>query len=360
LATDAFPAFEYMRYAKSVMGGARFPLTFSGVADAPDEEGVPPAAALGPALSLWRERISARYGVPSSHAFPALGTSGAVFLALAALSSKLPRGAAVAVEDPAYGVFESCARLFGREIVRVARRADDGWRVDLDGVARAFRAGARVFCVTDLNNPTGAALGDDEMSALRDLARRNDAWIVCDEVYRDFRPGPVATAYRPGDRVVVTSSLTKCYGLGGLRAGWVFAPPEIVDRVEEVEDIAYGMPPAGCVLAAAQALARADALLERGRAFAAAGRPVMDEWMASTPNVSWVPPAAGITGLVRVDGVTDSMRFAARLREELDVQVVPGAFFGAEGHVRVSFGLPPKDLAAALCVLGMGIPALRD
>ena len=180
------------------------------------------------------------------------------------------------------------------------------------------------------------------------------------EIYRDFLPGPAATSYVPGGRLICVSSLTKCYGLGGLRAGWMFADPEIVERADDLADIVVGSPPTVTLHLAAAALARGDALLERGRAFAAAGRPIMDEWMASTPNVSWVPPAAGITGLVRVDGVTDSIGFAARLREELDVQVVPGAFFGAEGHVRVSFGLPPKELAAALCVLGMGIPALRD
>jgi aspartate/methionine/tyrosine aminotransferase len=365
---DGFPAFDYLRYAKSHFGGARFSLTASGVADAAPADLLPPgapaattsSAALGPALELWRERVSARYGVPPGHAFPALGTSGAVFLALTALSSKLPRGAAIAIEHPAYGVFESCARLCGREIVRVERRAADGWRVDLDGVERAFRGGARVLCVTDLHNPTGAALPSGDVEHLRRLAERHGAWVLVDEVYRDFLPGAVGTAYRPGGRVVATSSLTKCYGLGGLRAGFVFAPPEIVGRIEEVEEIAYGMPPSGGVLLAAQALGAAEALLARGRAFAAAGRPVMDEWMSATPGVSWVPPAAGISGLVRVDGVADSVRFAARLREELDVQVVPGAFFGAEGHVRVSFGLPPKALAAALCVLGMGLGALRE
>ena len=85
----------------------------------------------------------------------------------------------------------------------------------------------------------------------------------------------------------------------------------------------------------------------------------MDAWMAETPLVEWTPPVAGLSGLVRVEGLTDSAAFAARLRAELDVQVVPGSYFGAEGTIRVSFGLPPAQVRAALDVLALGIPPLR-
>jgi aspartate/methionine/tyrosine aminotransferase len=368
LATDGFEPFEYGRYYRSLRPGARFPLHVSGVSEAgladlgPDGSTALPieGRATGAALALWRERLAARYGVPAAHLLPASGAHGAVFLALTALHTRLPRGASIAVERPGYGISDSVARLAGRRVVPVDRLAANGYALDSDAVERAFRGGARVFCVANLNNPTGAALTASELSALGDIARRHDGWILVNEVYRDFLPGPAATAYRPGERFICLSSLTKCYGLGGLRAGWLLADPEIVARADDLAEIVGGSPPTATLHLASRALAHADELLARGRAFAAAGRPLIDEWMAATPNVSWVPPAAGITGLVRVDGVTDSIGFAERLREELDVQVSPGAYFGAEGHVRVSFGLPPKDLAAALCVLGMGIPALRD
>ena len=366
--SDGFAAFDYLHFAKTRFAGARHTLALSGVTDVTIADIAPPgareavveSAALGPALADWRTRIAARYGVPQDHAMPAVGTSGAVYLALAALDSMLPRDATIAVEHPAYGVFESGAHLLRRGVVRVERRAEDRYAVDLRAVEDAFRRGARVYCVTDLHNPTGVALADAAVAGLRDLARRHDAWVLLDEVYRDFLPGPVLTAYRPGDRVVVTSSLTKCYGLGGLRAGWLFAPPDLLARAELVEEILYGVPPSTTTRLAAQALEHADALLDRGRAAAAAGRPVIDAWIASTPRVSWVPPDAGITGLVRIEGLTDSCAFGEKLREELGLQIVPGAFFGAEGHVRLSFGLPPKTVAAALDVLALGIPPLAS
>jgi aspartate/methionine/tyrosine aminotransferase len=158
---------------------------------------------------------------------------------------------------------------------------------------------------------------------------------------------------------VTTSSLTKCCGFGPGRTGWIFGPPDVLDRAESVEEASCGEPPAVWGTAMASALTHADAALERGRALAAAARPVIDAWVEATPDVSWTPPTAGITGLVRIEGLRDSMTFAKRLRAELDCQVVPGAYFGAEGTIRVSFGLPPKDLQAALDVLALGIPPLR-
>jgi aspartate/methionine/tyrosine aminotransferase len=361
VSSSGFERFEYLHFAKQ-WGAPRFNLALSGVAEVGVEAVAPQGAlrpqvegsALGPALALWRARLAARYGVPQDHVIQAHGSSGGVFLPLAALDTMLPRGAAVAVERPAYGVFESGARFLGREVVHVERPAERRFALDLDAVDAAFARGARVYCLTDLHNPSHVALSDADLAGLREIARRRDGWILLDEVYRDFRDGPAATGYRAGERVIVTSSLTKCYGLGGLRAGWIFAPPEVVARADEIEEILFGVAPSPTIALAAQALLHADELLARGRAFAAAGRPVMDAWIASTPHVSWTPPDAGLSGLVRVEGVTDSMRFAARLREELD------AFVGAEGTIRVSFGLEPKLLQAALDVLAMGIPALRS
>lgn len=366
-ASEPLPVFEYLRFAKERFAGARFPLSLSGVPDAPVAAFVPEearepvveGARMAAALAEARALGCARWGVPPGHLYPTLGTSGAVYLALAALGSFVPQGAAIAVESPAYGVFRSVAQTLRREVVDVPRREDAAWAVDVAAVRRAFERGARIFCVTDLHNPTGAALSAAETDGLRTLAREFDAWVLLDEVYRDFLPGPVATGYRAGERVVATTSLTKCYGLGGLRAGFLFAPPDVVAAAERVEEVLYGVAPVPTAALVVHALRGADALLERGRAAAALGRPVVDAWMASTPHVSWTPPAAGISGLVRVEGLADSMRFAERLREELGVQVVPGAFFGAEGTIRVSFGLPPAQVAAALDVLALGIGALR-
>lgn len=366
--TADFEPFDYLHFAKTRMGGARFPLCLSGVPSvAPrfDAEAFRRSFETGDLaapLERWRQGMAARYGVPAEHAFPTLGSSAAVFLALAGLGAHAARGGVrreVAVESPAYGVFRSAATLLGHPVTEVPRLADCGWALDLDAADAAFARGAAVLCVTDLHNPTGAALSPAEVAALDEMAARHGAWVLVDEVYREFLPGPVRTAYRPGGRIVVVSSFTKVHGLGPLRAGFVFAPPEIVARAESAEEAVFGVPPSPWLEIFAAAVAEADERRARGLALAAAGREVMDAWVAETPLVSWTPPAAGLSGLLRVEGLTDSDDFAARLRAELDVQVVPGAAFGAEGTIRVSFGLPPDALRAALDVLALGIPPLR-
>jgi aspartate/methionine/tyrosine aminotransferase len=363
----AFLPFEYLHFAKYEMSGAAYELCMSGMGDAVvgdlAEDGGRRLAFLHThfqdVFDRWHELVSGRYGVPTDHVYPALGTSGAVHLALGALTTLVERDAPIAIETPAYPVFECVARFLGRDVVPVDRRAEDDFRPDLEQVERHFQGGVRILCVTDLHNPSGVRMRDGDLDALRDLARRHDAWIVLDEVYRDFLAGPVGTGYRTGERVVTMSSLTKCYGIGGPRVGWVMAPPEVRARVESVAEVTYGVDPVPSIALAVAALPRADAILQRSRRVAARARPVIDAWVEETPSTSWRPPDAGITGLVRIDGLTDSMTFARRLREELDVQVVPGAFFGAEGHLRISFGLPPAQLQKCLEVLALGIEPLR-
>lgn len=362
-----FHGFDYLHFARFGMKGARHELCMSGVPGASPEDlrdGRPEIReAEGNALrERWRDLVAARWGLPRDALLPSLGTSGGVHLAVTACVTlareRHGREPAVAIECPAYGVFEGAARLIGAPVVAVERPRADGYAVDPGRIAEALRAGARVVCLTNLHNPSGAALRSDALDAVRRLAREHDAYVVLDEVYRDFLPGPVGSDYAPGERVVCTSSLTKCYGVGGGRIGWIAGPSEVVERADRIVEITHGVDPIPWIDVAVRALERADALLARGREAARRGRRVMDPWVEATPGVSWTPPAGGITGLVHVDGLTDSMDLARRLRADLDVQVVPGGFFGANDALRVSFGLPPARLQAALETLGLGLAAL--
>lgn len=360
-----FRRFDYLHYAIDDMPGAEHTLCLSGVPEPSEAElrepagEVPASASYAPSPELharWRAALSTRYGVPEDHLSPALGCSGGVFLALTALMTLT--GGPVAIEDPAYGVFASTAALHGRETVPLPRPASTGHRLDLERVETALGAGASVVCLTDLHNPTGVALTADEVGALRELAARHDAWVLLDEVYRDFLPGDVGTAYDPTSRIVCTSSLTKVYGVSAPRLGWIAAPPAVTRRIAEVRAVVHGVDPVPSIAHAVRALSVADELRARSRRLARRARRVMDGWVEREERVTWVPPDAGLTGLVRVEGLRDSLELARALRRELDVQVVPGAFFGAEGHLRLSFGLPPAALQRALDVLSLGMGAL--
>ncbi len=365
---ERFHPFDYLHFARYEMQGAPHVLCMSGVPEvtaadlrltAPPRLGM---SAVREVRAAFAERVAARWGVPAANVRATHGASAGAQLAVAALVSlerdRTGTAPLVAIERPAYGVFEAAARLVGARVEHVDRRFAEGYRLDPARVEAALADGARIVCLTNLQNPTGVLLADDELAAVTALAARHGAWIVLDEVYRDFLPGPVGTAYREGARVVCVSSLTKCYGAGGLRAGFLVADPEVLDRADAIYEITHGDDSVPALDLAAAALDVADALLERGRDVARRGRRVMDAWIDATPGVSWVPPAAGITGLVHVAGLADSRHLARRLREDLGVQVVPGLFFGAHDALRISFGLPPAQLSRALETLALGLGAL--
>ncbi|MCG3135564.1 MAG: Histidinol-phosphate aminotransferase [Planctomycetes bacterium] len=358
--------FDYLHFAKTDMAGAKHVLCLSGVDTVPPTSFLPAdvlaashdATDLAAPRRKWQEAMSARYGVPAGECWPALGSSGATHMALMALLSFDTDASPVAAEEPQYRIFDTTSTLLGRDVIPVPRLADHGYAVDLDAADQAFRRGASVLCVTNLHNPTGAALRGSDLAALDGMAARHGAWVLVDDIFRDFLPGPVATSRRPGSRIVATGSFTKCYGVGPVRAGWIIAPPEVIRRVESIEETACGVPSAQWMTVLAEVPSRVQPLLDRSRSTAAARLPVVERWIEETRGVSWMRPAAGITGLLRIEGLRDSIRFARELRAELGVQVVPGAYFGAEGAVRISFGTPEADLRAALDTLALGIGAL--
>jgi len=176
-------------------------------------------------------RIAALHGVAPATVLPVPGASMANFIALACA---VGRGKRVAIESPAYEPLLRTAEFLGLEILRFERDPRNGLAPDVDQVATALRAGARAVVMTDLHNPSGRLCPADVMQAVAARCAEHGAYVIVDEVYRDFahinRGIPRATASLLGPNVIVTNSLTKAYGLGGLRAGWLVAAPELMER----------------------------------------------------------------------------------------------------------------------------------
>jgi hypothetical protein len=272
----------------------------------------------------------------------------------------LTRGAPVAVEDPVYENMPALVDLLGAGLIHLPRRPESGYRVEPGLVEAALAAGARLIILTDLHNPTGVHLRDDDLEAIRALAARHGARILLDEVYRDFLPGRPGTAYRPDDpTVVVTSSLTKVYGLGSLRAGWVLCPPALRTRIAEVVDYLTVLPPAAAATGAEMAWADIDARQDRARAATLPGREVFARWVESRPDVDCVLPDAGVTAFPRLRDITDTTALCEWLRTERETALVPGCFFGDPTRVRLSAGAPPDVLEPGLRRLEEAIGRFR-
>jgi len=208
--------------------------------------------------------------------------------------------------------------------------------------------------LTRLHNPSGVELDPRFLSDLAALAEAHDFAVLFDEVYLDFVPEAVP-AHRLSPRFVTTGSLTKAYGFGGLRVGWVVGAPQWLRPMQE---LSFYLQVNGSYLAQAQGISvleHRDLILARSRGIAARGRSIVEEWVRGRGDVNWTAPAGGITAMVRLARIRNTAEFAARLRETAGVNVAEGEHFAMPGWVRISFGVDEPKLREGLRRIGLAL-----
>jgi hypothetical protein len=247
------------------------------------------------------------------------------------------------------------ARAFGGT-VREWRLVEDAsagrWRVDLDALDRLVTPRTKLIVICNPNNPTGARVTAAELDAIAQAADRHGAWILSDEVYRGAEVDGQLTASMWGrsDRAIVTSGLSKAYGLPGLRIGWIVAPPPLIASLWSYHDYTTICPGALSDRMARVALApaRREQLFERTRGILRRNLPLVEDWLRAAGGFHWIRPEAGAILYVRYDHAINSTVLVTRLREEKSVLVVPGDHFGMDGYLRLGFGEPPEYNRAGL------------
>ncbi len=265
-------------------------------------------------------------------------------------------GDEVAMLVPNYMQTWGLVRGFGaavREWPLVEDAAAGRWRPDLDALARVVSERTRLIIICTPNNPTGARLTAAELDAIARIADRHGAWILSDEVYRgaEIDGQPAASMWGRSDRVIITSGLSKAYGLPGLRIGWLAAPPSFVTATWSYHDYMTIAPGALSDVLARTALApdRRPALIERTRTILRTNLPIIEGWLAShAPAFAWVRPEAGAIVYVRYNYRINSTELVTRLRDEKSVLIVPGDHFGMDGYLRLGFGERPAYLEQGL------------
>lgn len=303
-----------------------------------------------------REAIASHCGVSVDRVVMADGTSMANFLALAAL---IAPGDEVLIEHPAYDPIIGAASFLGAQIRRFDRKHQEAFRLDPAKVRAAMSERTRLIVLTNLHNPSGNLAGEDELRAIGDLAARVGAKVLIDEVYLDSAVPPGSTAAHLGDAFVTTNSLTKVYGLSGLRCGWILAEPGLAERMWRLNDL-FGVNQAhqaerlACIaFAHLPEIAGGNAgLLERNRA-------AFNDFVADRGDLECAPADHGITAFPRWIGGGDTQRLDDLLRERYDASVVAGRWFDMPEHFRVGFALPEADFDEALNRLGAALDDLR-
>jgi hypothetical protein len=330
-----------MRFAK-LDTAATYGLASSGVADCTMAElgaSLDDLALHGPnsyGYAPLVERIADRFAIDPTHVVTAGGASFANHLALAALVSP---GDEVLVEDPTYELILSTLGYLQAVLRRFPRRPEAAWRLDPQAVAAHLTPRTRLVVLTNLHNPTGALASVDEIAAVAQAAAAVGALVVIDEVYLElmFRSGEPHTAFRPDRNVIVTSSLTKAYGLSGLRCGWILAPAGLAQRMRRLNDLYASLPPHLAERLSVVAFERLPALRKRANNLIDVNRAAYREILGGHAALDQTIFDQGTTVFPRlVAGDADG--FFTRLMAHYETSVVPGRFFGRGDHVRIGLG----------------------
>lgn len=290
-----------------------------------------------------REAIAHAYpGATADHVQVTNGGSEANFVVTWRL---MEPGDEVVVLVPAYLQIAGLVKAFGGAVREWAMRrgADGAWRADADELDALVTPKTRAIVINTPNNPTGARLSAADLDRVARAAERVGAWIVSDEIYRGAELDGVESPSMWGrsPRVVVTSGLSKAFGLPGLRVGWAVAPPEVAASLWEYHDYTSIAPGALSDRLATLALSPEvrPTLLARTQAILRQNVPAVERWLRDSGlPLDWASPDAGAFLFARYDLPFNSTALATRLRDEESVLIVPGDQFGRDGYLRIGIG----------------------
>lgn len=303
-----------------------------------------------------RERLAKMNGVAPDCVVCATGTSMANHLAFAAT---LEPGEEALLEWPTYELLVSTLQYLGVKVRHFDRRMEDGFRVDPAEVERKISPETQLIVLTNLHNPSGAFIDEQTLGAVGEIAKKNKARVLVDEVYLEAlyeqRPRP---AIHLGDHFLVTSSLTKAYGLSGLRCGWVLAEPELAERMCLINDLYGSIAAHTAELLSVIALDNLDRVARRAKTLLATNRPVLDAFLQSGDDIACVRPEFGTIAFPKLlTGSVDDLH--RLLREKYDTSIAPGNYFGMPQHFRIGVGSDPEMTKQGFQRLRQALDELR-
>jgi aspartate/methionine/tyrosine aminotransferase len=299
-----------------------------------------------PGSSEIRSRIAQLY--PGAEIDNVTVTAGGSEANYTTLWSLLEPGDRAAIMVPNYMQAWGIVRAYAAaDRFRMKRMAGDGtrrWGVDLDELHRAVTTDTKLIVVTNPNNPTGGVLTAAEMDDVVETADRVGAWLIADEIYRgaEVDSDEVSpTFWGRYDKVVVTSGVSKAFGLPGLRIGWIVAPTRFIEEAWRHHDYLSLMPSTVSLSLATVALepAMRERIFARTRAILRKNLPPLERWISKHADLfDYIPPKAGAITYLPTRHRMNTRRLVERVREEASVLLVPGEQLGLSSGLRVGYG----------------------
>jgi aspartate/methionine/tyrosine aminotransferase len=286
-------------------------------------------------------------------------TNGAQHANFLFLQSTLSPGDAVAVERPGYTPIEDTARALFRKVLTIERTCANEYAVEEAKVKAAVRNGAKALAFTNIHNPSATLMTSEEVRIVLDAAAKKDALVLFDETFREMAYAePPRPAFELGENGVSTCGLTKLWGLGQLRIGWLIGPETVAQHVSDNRLCTTYHLPARSMEVAIRAIRRKEWFRERAQDLATENLPVLRNWLEREERVRCKAPDGGFMVLVRLPKRVDDLELGELLVDKYDVAVCPGRYFGAPGFIRVTFSCDKKQLEEGLTAISRGLDRL--
>ena len=348
---------DYMHWSKT-QSRARFNLATSGVAPFPahelpvDLKNLEINGTNDYGYAPLQQAIAGHYGVDPECVVESAGTSMANHLAMAAI---IEPGDEVLIEHPAYGPILDVAYYLQANVRRFPRAEENGWAIDPKEVRRNITPKTRLVVITNLHNPTSALTSEAVLREIGDIARSIGAFVLVDEVYLDaVYEGTPRPSFHLGPQFVVTSSLTKVYGVSGLRCGWILAQPDLAWKMRRLNDLYSATPVYPGELLSVAAFQHLNLLREKARRIVDVDRQLLRDFLGEQSNICAVWTNWGTTSFVRLSRSRGSNtdRFLEQLRAKFDTSAVPGRFFEMPDHFRIGMGVNTEMFCEGLNRIG--------
>jgi aspartate/methionine/tyrosine aminotransferase len=294
-----------------------------------------------------------------------LVTTGAIEANYLLFNVLLDAGDHVIAPYPAYQQLYSVPRALGCDVSLWHVGPDTGYRYDVDALERLLTPKTRLVVINTPHNPTGAMIPPADAERIYALAASVGAVVIGDEAYR-WLAVPGGEPFAPpmfdlGERGISVGTLSKPFGLPGLRIGWIAGPPDLVRRCWGLRDYISLSPGKLSDALACLAMTHRDRIIDRNRRIIEANLAVATRWVAERRDyLSWTPPRGGLLALLKYDLPVDSLTLADRLATEYSVMLAPGSAFGYEHHLRLGIGQRPDIFAEGLELTGKCLDQLKN
>jgi len=303
-----------------------------------------------------KQELAKYYNVRVPNIAMCAGANMAIYLLCAGL---LKSGDEIILESPCYEPMRRSAQSLGAKIVPLHRRIENNWQPDPAELDRLITRKTKLIFLTDLHNPSGVKMDEAVIRGLVKVAEKHQVYIAFDEVYKDFLfDQPRKPFCKTSPMAITLSSLTKVYGLGLMRTGWIMASPELAYLFSRTYDYMSASDAYPAQMISLFCMRHISKLIKRTKAIVGDKRQIIKDWIATEPRLAWREPAGGIVCFIKLP-FKDSFKFQQHLFKRYQTSVVPGEYFGTPGYIRIASGTKPHLLKQGLKNISLALKGFK-